>query len=83
MPKIYHENDILRYVLGDVSPKEKREIMDMIISDPRLQELAASLKRSKLLLDNGWEDPDPTSIQIILNHGKSDKSEEKYLEPFA
>ena len=70
-----HENftnsDLIRYFYNEVSAEEKQEISKEIAYNPRLRHQYQSLCRMTEQLDGFSFDPDPTTIDIILEHSHS------------
>ena len=78
MSTLYTENDLIRYLYRETTVKESSEIREAIRNNYYFQELMASLKLGKLILNEATYEPSESSLKIILSHGKST---EEHLEP--
>ena len=71
MIKTFTQDDIIRYVYGDISKSKSREIEKALICDAQLQEMYKDLLVIKRSLDESIRTPSNKVINNILDYSKS------------
>jgi hypothetical protein len=75
MSEIYNQDDLIRYIYNETSAEENLHIQHLLQHNLSAKEEYESLKEMIGTLDNASLDPDPTSIQIIMEHAHKQTEE--------
>lgn len=70
MQTTYTEDDLILFMYGEVSPEEKLRIQHALDTDMELFRKYHSMRLVKGCLDTYAQEPDPSSIDIILEHSQ-------------
>jgi hypothetical protein len=68
MPKSYTENDLILFIYNELTEKEKFGVQKALDSDPELHKTYHMLLQVVGSLDTLNYEPDPSSVEIILEH---------------
>ncbi|MCU0416390.1 MAG: hypothetical protein MUE33_04300 [Cytophagaceae bacterium] len=71
MIKTFTKNDVLRYVYGDVSPKEADALQHLLIHSKKFYRIYCQYASVKLNIKKVEMEPSDKSIETILNYSKS------------
>jgi hypothetical protein len=71
MIKTFTKNDVLRYVYGEVTPKEADEMQRLLISSKKFYRWYCYFASAKLNIKKVEVEPSDRSIETILNYSKS------------
>ncbi len=74
MVKNYTENDLLRYLYGELSEKEQLEIESQLLIDNQLNKAFVQLQNGIANLEQLAQEPSETSIDIILTYSQETAS---------
>jgi anti-sigma factor RsiW len=74
MVKNYTENDLLRYLYGELSEKEQLEIESQLLIDNQLNKVFVQLQNGIANLEQLAQEPSETSIDIILTYSQETAS---------
>lgn len=74
MVKNYTENDLLRYLYGELSEKEQLEIESQLLVDNQLNKAFVQLQNGIANLEQLAQEPSETSIDIILTYSQETAS---------
>jgi len=62
------QNDLIRFIYNDISPGEKKTLYNQILTNQNVEDEYLLLMNLKSKLDKLQCDPDPTSVELILEH---------------
>ena len=71
MTKTFTQDDVIRYIYGEVSESEGKEIKQAIICDIELQDLYKEFVMVKMQLDESLKIPSDKVTKTILDYSKS------------
>jgi len=71
MNKTFTETDVLRYIYDETDPKESKGIREELKKNLALKSYYDRMKETQLELEKVNTDPDPTSVNIILEYSAS------------
>jgi hypothetical protein len=74
MAKNYTENDLLRYLYGELSAQETLEIESQMMLDNHLNKAFIQLQNGISNLEQLAQEPSQTSIDIILSYSQETSS---------
>jgi anti-sigma factor RsiW len=74
MAKNYTENDLLRYLYGELSAQETLEIESQMMLDDHLNKAFIQLQNGISNLEQLAQEPSQTSIDIILSYSQETSS---------
>lgn len=67
----FTETDVLRYLYEETNPTESKAIAEELKKNVALRSYYDRMLETKLQLEKEMEEPDPTSINIILEYSAS------------
>lgn len=71
MTKTFTQDDVIRYIYGEVSETEAMEIKQAILCDMELQDIYKEYITVKMQLDESFKIPSDKVTETILNYSKS------------
>lgn len=71
MHKTFTQEDLLRYLYGEMNKEERQELRAVVLEDDRLQIELLDLKEAKEYLDNGRLSPSQHSVNNISSYAKA------------
>lgn len=68
------QNELVLLAYNELPPEEHNELLNVVINDEKLSKKYASLKQQMDILDTVKYQPNPTSVQIVLEESCSSSS---------
>ena len=68
------QNELVLLAYNELPPKEHSELLDVVINDETLAKKYAEIKQQMDILDTLKYQPNPTSVQIVLEESCSSSS---------
>ena len=68
------QNELVLLAYNELPPKEHSELLDVVINDETLANKYAEIKQQMDILDTLRYQPNPTSVQIVLEESCSSSS---------
>ncbi|MEO1050874.1 MAG: hypothetical protein AAFX87_09610 [Bacteroidota bacterium] len=78
MIKTFTHDDLIRYLYGDTSKKENKEIEKALICDSELQEIYKELSAVKNQLERSLKEPSAKALTNIIHFSRSYEPEVKH-----
>jgi hypothetical protein len=75
MNEIVTHNTILQYVYGETDADTESRIKDALLKNPDLLHYYNEVMEVKRMLGNSFEEPDPTTVQIIGEYSHDSHTE--------
>lgn len=71
MTKTFTEDDLVRFIYGETTPKENEAIGNAIMCDSVMQESYRKLQEAVSFMNNGMMVPGEKVVDKILNYSKN------------
>ncbi len=71
MSNTFTESDVLRYLYGETNPAESKAISEELKKNLNLRSYYDRMMETKKELDKVFEEPNPTSVNIILEYSQA------------
>lgn len=71
MHKTFTQEDLLRYLYGEMDKEERQELRLVVLEDDRLQAELLALKEAKECLDKGRLSPSTFALNNIMSYAKA------------
>ncbi len=78
MKMSYNENDLLRLIYRETTEAESKAIRAAMVADFALSERYRQLEKIHDVLDEGFRNPNQSSIDLIMEHSRNTTPLETY-----
>lgn len=68
----FTQNDVLRYLYGETSDLESKQIKDALVWDTQLSDFYMEARQQKSKIDNCLLEPSDKSINLIMEYAREE-----------